>query len=193
MDLATIEPALCTLAAAVTGIAAGCCVFENAPRPQSPDGRMVLLSWVSRGGVGVDAASWTYAEDADPLLEMTPTVTGAREAALQFSVEVIGDQRSGHNAAALTEAARTRIMWPSSLAALEAVGLAVATIGAATQADYPADARMVSRSLFEVRFNAVAVDTDTAGRTSYIATATVSGSVLEPSGSAVPTTIQPTG
>ena len=66
---------------------------------------MVLLSWVSRGGVGVDAASWTYAEDADPLLEMTPTVTGAREAVLQFSVEVIGDQRSGHNAAALTEVA----------------------------------------------------------------------------------------
>jgi hypothetical protein len=191
MDLATIEPALCALAARLTDIVAACCVFENAPRPQTPDGRMVLLSWVSRAGVGIDETSWGYAPATDPLDEMTPTVEGPRYAVLQIAVEVIADQRAGHSAAAITEAARTRVLWPSSLDALRAVSLAVATVGPATQADYPADGRMVSRSLFELRLNGVASEADAAGRTSYIATAAVTGTVYDAGGVALPATLQP--
>lgn len=192
MDLATIEPALCTLAANLTGIEEACCVFANAPRPRH-NGKLVLLSWVSRTGRALDGASWAYAANANPLLEMTPTAGGAREASLQFSVEVYLDHRPGHSAAALIERARTRLSWPSSLAALGAAGLALATVGAASQADYRADGRMVSRSLFEVRFNCVDFEADTAGRTSYISTATVTGTVVDVDGSDLPDSIQPTG
>lgn len=191
MDLATVEPALRALAAAVTGIAAGLCVFENAPRPQSPDGRVVILSWVSLSGVGLDGDRWDYAADADPLQEMTPTVQGSREARLQFAVEVTADQRPGYSAAAIAEKARTRLSRPRSLDALEAAGLALATVGPATQADYPADGRMVSRSLFEVVLNAHASEADTAGRTSYIATVEATASIQNAGGTTLPDSIQP--
>ena len=191
MDLSAIEPALCALAASVTGVTSACCVFENAPRPQSPDGRMVILSWVSRAGVGLDGDRWDYAAAADPLDEMTPTVQGSREARLQFAVEIAADQRAGHNAAAIIETARTRLSRPSSLAALEAAGLALATVGPATQADYPADGRMVSRSLFEVVLNAHASEADTAGRTSYIATVEATASIQNAGGTTLPDSIQP--
>lgn len=191
MDLATVEPALREVIAACTGIELACVVFENAPRPRH-NGRLALLSWVSRTGVALDASSWEYAENADPLLEMTPTAGGAREASLQFAVEVYTDQRPGYSSAALLERARTRLSWPSSLEALRAVGLALATVGAATQADYRADGRMVSRALFEARFNAVDFEADAAGRTSYIATAEVAGTVTDPAGADVSDSIQPT-
>lgn len=191
MDLSAIEPALCALASSVTGINATLCVFENAPRPQSPDGRMVILSWVSRSGVGLDGDRWDYAAAADPLDEMTPTVQGSREARLQFAVEIAADQRAGYNAAAIIETARTRLSRPSSLAALEAAGLALATVGPATQADYPADGRMVSRSLFEVVLNAHASEADTAGRTSYIATVEATASIQNAGGTTLPDSIQP--
>jgi hypothetical protein len=110
---------------------------------------------------------------------------------VQVSVEVTTDQRPGYNAAALTERARTRVRWPRALAMLEAAGLALATVGPATQADYPADGRLVSRSLFEVRFNALAVEADDAGRTSYIATVELDAAVKRPEGTDLPATLQP--
>lgn len=190
MNLATIEPALVQWAAALTGVEASCVLWENAPRVRH-NGRLVLLSWVSRTGVGVDATAWNYAANADPLAEMTPSAEGARELVVQVSVEVTTDQRPGYNAAALAEQARTRIRWPRALAMLEASGLALATVGPATQADYPADGRLVSRSLFEVRFNAVASEADAAGATSYIATVGATGTVRAPDGTDVPSTLQP--
>lgn len=191
MNLTTIEPALRAIAASITGIALPLCVFENVPRPQSPDGRMVILSWVSRSGFGQDSARWDYAADADPLQEMTPTVHGSREARLQFAVEVTVDQRPGYSAAAIIERARTRMSRPSSLAALEAVDLALASVGPATTADYNADGRMVSRSLFELALNGVANDADADGRTSYIASVEATASVTNAGGTTLSSTVQP--
>lgn len=191
MNLSVIEPALCAIAASLTGITAACCLFESAPRPMSADGRFVILSWISRTGVGQDGLAWAYAPATDPLDEMTPTVQGSRECRLQFAVEITADQRAGYSAAAIAEQARTRLSRPSSLAALEAAGLALATAGPATQADYPADGRMVSRSLFEVVLNAHASEADTAGRTSYIATVEVTASIQNAGGTTLPDSIQP--
>lgn len=192
MNLLVIEPALRTLAAACTGIPLALCVFENMPRPQSPDGRVVILSWISRAGVGQDGTRWDYASNADPLEEMTPTVQGSREAVLQFAVEITADQRSGFNAAAILETARTRINRPSSHAALEAANLALAAIGPSTQADYPdANGRMVSRSLFEVRLNAHASESDPDGRTAYIAEVEAEASIASVAGDTFPDSIQP--
>lgn len=193
MNLAEIETALRSIAATVTGVTSALCVFENAPRPMSPNGVTVLLSWVSRTGIGVDSTSWEYASASDPLDEMTPTTKGAREAVVQIAVEVIADQRAGHNAAAIVETARTRIRWPRVLAALEAVDLALATVGPATQADYTADGRLVSRSLFEVRLNGLSTATDTEGRTSYIATVEAVAAITAPDGTTLPDPIQPAG
>lgn len=191
MNLTTIEPALCAIASSLTGITAACCLFENAPRPMSADGRFVILSWVSRSGVGQDGLRWDYAVAADPLDEMTPTVQGSRECRLQFAVEITADQRAGHSAAALAETARTRFTRPSIRAALEAAGLALASVGAATQADYPADGRMVSRSLFEVVLNAHASEADTTSRTSYIATVEAVAAIEGVDGIDLPASIQP--
>lgn len=192
MNLTTIEPALRTLASNITGIALPLCVFENAGRPQSPDGRMVILSWISRAGVGQDGTRWDYAADADPLLEMTPTVQGSRECSLQFAVEITADQRSGYNAAAILETARTRLSRPSSLAALEAVDLALATVGPGTQADYPdVNGRMVSRSLCEISMNAHASESDPDGRTAHITTIGATASIEGASGTDLPVSIQP--
>lgn len=191
MDLATVEPALIAAVATATGIVPACVVFENAPRPMSADGRLAILSWVSRESVGIDETGWDFEAAADPLDEMTPTVSGSRVAVLQIGVEIVGDQRSGHSAAAIVERARTRIRWPRILDALAAVKVAVAVVGPATQADYPSDGRMVSRSLFELRLNANAVETDAAGRTSYIASVTASGTVLDVDGTALPDSLQP--
>ncbi len=193
MNLAEIEPALCTIAATVTGVTSALCVFENAPRPMSSNGVTVLLSWVSRTGVGVDATRYDYEAAADPLDEMTPTTEGPREAVVQIAVEVIADQRAGHNAAALVEKARTRLRWPRVLDALEAVDLALASVGPATQADYTADGRLVSRSLFEVRLNGVSRETDENGRTSYIATVEAVSTITAPDGTTLPDSIQPAG
>lgn len=192
MDLATIEPALAALAAAVTGLPAAACVWANAPRPLAGSAlALVFLSWVSRTGVGLDGVTWAYAADADPLQEMTPTVQGSREARLQIAVEVYANQTAGQNAAHYIERARTRLSRPSVRAALEAAGLALASVGAATQADYAADQRMVSRSLFEVVLNAHASEPDEAGRTSYIATVEAVAAVEGVDGVDLPASIQP--
>lgn len=191
MDLATIEPALVTLASALTGVEASCCVWENAPRPRH-NGRLVLLSWVSIVGAGVDETTWTYAADADPLKEMTPTVTGQRKATLQLSVEAL-DQRPGHTARQLAERARTLAQGPSSLAALLAVGLAFAGAEPVQQADYRVDGRMVSRCTLDLHLNALSAVVDDAAQTSYIATVTTTSTVTHPDGSPVADSIAPGG
>lgn len=192
MNFAAIELALITLASALTGVEASCCVFENAPRPLH-NGRLVRLAWVSSDGLGLDAATWEFATNADPLLEMTPVVEGARFLVLQVSVESFA-QTPGETARAAAELARSRVRFPSSLAALRAVGLALADVGAVTTADYRSkDGRMVSRCLVELRLNGVAREVDEAGRTSYIATAGVTGTITRPDGAALDEDLQPTG
>jgi hypothetical protein len=167
MDLATIEPALVTWAAAVTGVEASCVVWENAPRPMT-NGRLVTLSWVSIVGAGIDETSWAYEANADPLQEMIATVAGPRACVLQLAVEVIADQRPGHTARAVAETARTRMQGPTSLAALQAVKIGFAGTGLVTPADYTGDnGRKISRVVCEVRLNAESRVVD--GTTSYIA------------------------
>lgn len=192
MDLSTIEPALATLASKLTGVPVAACVWENAGRPMAaPGGLLVILSWVSRAGVGQDGSRWSYVPGADPLVEMVPTTHGSRVARLQIAVEVTTDQRPGYNAASITSRAITRLSWPSSLNALEAIEVGLADVGPATQADYPADGRMVSRSVFEVTLNGVANEDDTEGRTNWIDTVEVTAAVQNAAGTSLPSSVQP--
>lgn len=191
MNLAEIEPALLTVASALTGVELPCCVWQNAPRPMH-NGSLVLLSWVSETPFGVDAPRWDFAAGADPLQEMTPTVVGHRRAVLQIDVEV-DDQTSGVNAHAVMSRARARLMWPSVLASLRAVGLAVAGAEAIAVTDYVMDGRYVSRRTMDVRLNATAEETDLDGRTSYIATVGAVSTIQNPDGTTAPASIQPGG
>lgn len=192
MLFSVIEPALLGWVSALTGIERLCCVWKNAPRPQH-NGRLVLLSWVSSTGRGTDGVSWEYAANADPLQEVTPVSRGPRELVLQVSVESF-DQRPGETSRAALEQLRDRLHWPSSRAALAAVGLALGSMpGGVIEADYAVDKRMVSRSLLEVRLNGASTSRDIAGRTSYIATADVTAAITDPAGTPLAASIQPGG
>lgn len=178
MDLATIEPGLLDWAAAVTGVERACVQWENEGRV-ADNGRLCLLSWVSTVGLGTDDVRWVYAENANPLQEMTPVVEGPRTCVLQLSVECL-DQRSGYTARAALEGARARIQAPSSLARLKALDLGYADVGPVLNADYPVDDHYVSRCTCDVTLNATGRFTDTAGRTSYIATVEVAATLTHP-------------
>lgn len=191
MDLAAIEPGLLAWASALTGVELACCLWENAPRVQH-NGQLVLLRWVSEVGVGVDAIDYAYAPNADPLLEMTPTVSGNRVVVVQLDVEV-HDQSSGVNAHALASRARTRLRWPSSLDALEALDLALVGAEQIVVTDYELDGRFVSRRTMDVRLNASSRETDSAGAVPYIATVTTTATITHPDGTAVPVSIAPGG
>ena len=197
MNLATIEPALCTLVASLLGLTgsdAACVQFENAPRVRN-NGVAVLLSWVSTGNVGAssDEERWSYTADADPLQEMRVTVSGPRALRLQVAVETL-DQRPGHTARYVAERARARFAWPSSRAALAVVALAFVRVSDVTTADYRVDGRWMPRSLFEVAFNGAHSEEDEAARTSYIATVEVTANVTRPDGNPVtPSSLQPSG
>ena len=165
MDLATIEPALLAWVAALTGVEASCVLWENQPRVR-PNTALVTLSWVSIAGVGTDETSWRYAENDDPLLEMSATVAGPRACVLQVSIETY-DQRSGYTARSIAETARTRARGPTSEATLLAAGLGLAGVGDVRNADYRVDQRWIARTVMEFRLNAESRVAD--GHTSYIA------------------------
>lgn len=191
MDFATIGPALKTWAAALTDVPVACVLWENEPRVQG-NGQVVFLRWVSEVSAGVDATHYTFAANADPLAEMTPTTTGNRVLSLQIDIEV-DDQRPGVNAGAISSRARTRLHWPRLLAMLDAVELAVAGVGQVLVTDYEFDGRLISRRTVDVRLHAVARETDPAGTTSYIATVNPTASITNPAGVALPAPIQPGG
>ncbi len=191
MDLSVIGPGLLAWASTLTGVEASCCQWENDPRV-AHNGSLVLLRWVSEVGVGEDDVSYAYAANADPLLEMTPTVTGNRVVVVQLDVEV-HNQAAAANAHAIASRARTRLQWPSIQAALEALGLALVGAEQIVVTDYELDGHFVSRRTMDVRLNALSTETDAAGATSYIATVTAVPTITHPDGSAVDPAIAPGG
>lgn len=191
MDHTALGPALLAWASALTGVELSCCQWENDPRVQH-NGELVLLRWVSEVSVGIDATAYDFAAHVDPLAEMTPTTSGNRVVVLQLDVEV-HDQRPGVNAHALASRARTRLYWPSALAALAAVELAVAGVEQVVNTDYELDGHFVSRRSLDVRLNAVSRETDTAGATSYIATVGTTANITNVDGSTVPDSLNPGG
>lgn len=190
MNHTTIEPALCALIATLTGLDPAYVVFQNAAQPTGWRQR-VTLSWVALQGVGTDESRWVYAANANPLLEMTPTVEGPRAATLQLSFDST-DQRPGYTGHHLAELVRTRLMRPSALATLAAADLALGRIGDILTADYKADGRWISRCVLDVRLNGKASEADLDGRTSYIATVQATATVTRPDGATLDTDLQPT-
>ena len=191
MDLETIEPGLCAWVAALTGVAPACATFENAPRPQAVAPGRALLSWVSMPSKGTPGVVWDYdaeAGEVDALTEMVPTVLGDRLLVLQVGVESI-DHRPAYSSSALAQRLADRARAPSSDVALEVLNLGLADVGTPTRADYPADGRMVSRAIVEIRFNASFAYNDTAGATSSIDSVTVDATVTGSDGNPLPNSV----
>ena len=118
--------------------------------------------------------------------------TGNRLVVVQLDIEV-HDQRPRVNAQAIASRARTRIQWPSSLAALAALDLAMVGIEQVQVTDYELEDRFVSRRTMDVRLNASSRETDSAGAVPYIATVTTTATITHPDGSAVDPDIAPGG
>jgi hypothetical protein len=72
MDYAVVQPGLVAWAKELTGLTV--VVWQNERRPQSPDGRLGVLSWVSSGAVGQDETRWedTDTDDERPVNNMVP-------------------------------------------------------------------------------------------------------------------------
>ncbi len=191
MDFEAIAQGLLDLVSTLTGVERSCCLFENDPRVQH-NGALVLLRWVGEASVGVDSTHYTFAEADDPLDEMTPTTTGNRVLTLQVDVEV-HDQRPGVNAHAVASRARTRLAWPSTIAALEDLDLAVATVEGLVTTDYEVDGHFVSRRSFDVRLHATAREVDAAGATSSIDTIEAEATIRHPDDTVVAASIAPGG
>jgi hypothetical protein len=160
-------------------------VWENEPRPRTPEA-FVVLSWVSAVRPGVDELVYDFDPDTlDPLAEMVPTVRGPRVYVLQLAVESYS-QAASANGRQYLERASVRVRWPRAVATLAAENAALASLGPARGADYPADQRMVSRWLCEARINATAAETDSAGAIGRIATVAVSSDVDDVDGTELP-------
>ena len=140
-------------------------VWENAPRPFAQKA-FGILAWVSATSQGV--AETTYAENtgAPSGQHYVPTTTDHQVLAVQIAAEAPVEQVQASARAAL-EQLRVRARTPRALDELSALGLALASIGTATKADYLADQRMVQRWLLELRVNAASsyTDTESAGST----------------------------
>lgn len=192
MDHATIDPALKTWVASLTGVPVACVLWENEPRVQH-NGQLGLLRWVSEAPLGLDAEAWEYDEDAvDTLAELTPSVHGDRRAVLQVDVET-NDQRPGYDAQLLAQRVVDRCRAPSSRAALAALNVALAGVGPVLRTDYPFDDRMVARASVELTFNAVSHYEDTAGQTATIASVDIDATVIGAGGLEVADSISPGG
>ena len=180
MNFPAIKAALKTLVATLTG--AALVQFENEPR-KAYHGVIVLLSWVSGVGVGIDENRWDIDENIDaPDPNATPIIHGLRTLALQVSAEVHDQRTVSEDARGMLEHLRTRIRRAASLAALKAVNIGLIDCGNVLQSDYKVDGHVVSRCLIELRFNAVEFDRDTDGATSTIETVEVTSHAANTAG-----------
>jgi hypothetical protein len=180
MDFGAIEQGLSTLIETVSGIPVVC--WENAIR-QRHGGEIVLLSWVSINQRGRDESRIVDSGASAPTPNLTEELYGLRAASIQIAVETNDARGSGPNATAYCERIRSRLGLDSSGESLRALGLAVSTTGAVVRADYSFDGRMVSRSLFELRLNAIALETDAA--IPSIDTVVATSEIESPTGSLV--------
>jgi hypothetical protein len=192
VDLVATQTALKAWARALLGLASNDPVlFENEPRVMF-NRVLVLLSWVSGAGVGVDETRYEDSGATAPAANMVPVLTGARVAVLQVAVETLSQAPDAPNARALCERLRDRLRRPSSLAALKAANLGLIDAQVITVADAKRDQRFNARAVVEVRFNATSFDRDADGAVSSIERVVLTSHVAKPDGAQLPAELQMT-
>lgn len=193
MDFASVEAAVITWVALLTGLDPKAVVFADRPRPIGP-AAIALCSWVSFPKRGLDEVRYDVDEDAAPPdLNMTPVQMGNRVAVLQVAVETFNQLPNGPHAYALCEKACGRVLLPASLKMLKAAALGYSDVSDVTSANYPDNGgRIVARSLFEVRFNVTSNEVgSTDDQTSTIESVEVSSEYFEdPTGAPLPDALQ---
>lgn len=179
IDLAALETGLAAFVKDFSGLEQA--AWENANRGFTKE-TYALLSWVSSTSKGVAETTHDSAG--------TPTTTDHQRWSLQVAVESMR-QSPNSTAQQAAEVLRLRCHTPRATAALAALGLALAFVGDARNADYNANQRMVQRWVLELRMNTVSSFTDTGFSESVIEhVALLSNTVNTPANVPVATSLQ---
>lgn len=148
------------------------CDWRTQPRGMHTGAR-AQLDVIGGVGRGVDEPTWddVPADDvADPPVAVRATVHGIREMTLQVSVWALR-QTLDQSAREYLERLRLRLRFPSTVVALDALGLAVVGIERVVQIDPEADGRKQSEASMDVRIAYGVRESDTA--IPYIETARI--------------------
>lgn len=143
MDLATLDTGLPTFLTALLGIP---CDWRKQPR-QVHVSASAQLDILTSNGVGWDEL--TSHDVSGPAT--TETVYGLREMTIQVTVWSLS-QKLAESARFYLERLRTRLRWSSSLAALDALGIALIGVMPMVLIDAPQDGRTPSQGSLDLRF-----------------------------------------
>lgn len=135
------------------------------------------LDVITAVGIGVDEPVWAdvrHESDEQPVA-VRATVHGIREMTLQVSVWT-QQQALSQSARAYLEALRLRLAWPSVVARLSAMGLALVRVERVVQLDPDSDGRIHSEASIDVRFGYGMSEADVS--VPYIETARITSASL---------------
>jgi hypothetical protein len=139
---------LLALAAALTGLDA---VWEDQDRPATNDVSrgIVLLSFGANASIGRDESRVEYAPGTD---DFQATAIGQRLIPWRIDVQSL-EQGDADTAWNVLERLRTRLRWQSSIDAMNAVNVSVATTGQIQKIPETVDDRFISRAALDVMLN----------------------------------------
>jgi hypothetical protein len=163
---------LLALAAALTGLDA---VWENQPRPETNDVTrgIVLLSFTATASVGRDEVRTTFDVGTQ---DFGDVAVGQRALPWRIIAESL-EQKNVNTAWAILEKMRLRLRWQSSIDALNAVNVSIATTGQVQDLQVPVDDRIISKAALDVSLNASFSEADPT-RYPYIAEITGTSQLL---------------
>lgn len=154
MDWATLQTDLPPFLATLLGIGVE---WGDQPRTMSSDQARAFIDLLEPEALGVDDRTRTTV--AGPAV--VETVTGQRLLTVQVTVHSLS-QKIEESARFYLERLRARLHWTTSINALAAMGLALATIGTTIEVDPTEDMRVRSVSIIEIRCAYVHSESDAA-------------------------------
>jgi hypothetical protein len=148
-SLANTQDGLLALAAALTGLDV---VWEDQPRPATSDVSrgIVLLSFTATASVGRDEVRTTFDTGSQ---DFGDTAVGQRMLPWRIKVDSL-EQGNADTAWNILEKMRLRLRWQSSIDALNALNVSIATTGQVQDLQVPVDDRVISRAALDVMLNA---------------------------------------
>lgn len=133
------------------------CALRGEPE-KAHVGASAVVDFLGELGLGVDEVSYV-ANPADVPTEVIPTVYGLREQTLQVSVWS-PSQKLEESARVYASRLRTRLRFPSVLAQLRALGVAIVRIADVVTLDVDQSSRLRSGAALDVTISYGVVDAD---------------------------------
>lgn len=180
MDLGAIQTALTSWFQDLSGLEADWYEEPYFVRPEP----FALLAIGEIAPSGIDEAWYSYDDDTD---YQTVQMAGLRTFVLHVRVRAF-DQRQTFAARQQMETARLRMQRHSSIADLNAAGLALVRTGPVIEQTYTHDDRRISQIMVDITFQTRAVETDDTFDGEYIGRVTGDGT-YDPDPPAISTSI----